>query len=87
MTTQEVKRKLAVILSADAGRYSCLTGAVERERVSGPKMLNPCLFHCSLIKEKRLRNVCRPDPGMVSIPICESAGLLWGIRKAMEVQR
>jgi hypothetical protein len=52
MTTQEVKRKLVAILSADARRYSCLTGAVERERVSGPKMLNPCLFHCSLIKKK-----------------------------------
>ena len=87
MTTQEVKRKLTAILSADVRRYSCLTGAAERERVSGPKLLNPCLFHCSLIKEKRLRKVYRPDAGMVSIPICESAGLLWGIRKAMEVQR
>ena len=87
MTTQEVNRRLATILSADVRCYSCLTGAVERERGSGPKMLNPCLFHCSLIKEKRLRKVYRPDPGMVSIPICESAGLLWGIRKAMEVQR
>ena len=87
MTTQEVKRKLTAILSADVRRYSYLTGAVERERLSGPKMLNPCLFHCSLIKEKRLRKVYRPDPGMVSIPICELAGLLRGIRKAMEVRR
>ena len=87
MTTQEVKRKLAVILSADVRRYSCLTSVAERGRVSGPKLLNPCLFHCSLIKEKRLRKVYSPDPGMVSIPVCESAGLLWGIRKAMEVQR
>ena len=86
MTAQEVKRKLAAILSANVRRCSCLTGAAERERVSGPKMLNPCLFHCSLIKEKRLRKVYRPDPGMISIPICESAGLLWRIRKAMEVQ-
>ena len=87
MTTQEVKRKLTAILNADVRRYSRLTGAVERERASGPKMLNPCLFRCLLIEEKRLRKVYRPDPGMVSIPICESAGLLWGIRKAMEVQR
>jgi hypothetical protein len=71
MTAQEVKRRLAAILSADVRRYSCLTGAVARERLSGPKMLNPCLFHCSLIKEKRLRKVYWPDPGMVSIPICE----------------
>ena len=86
MTTQEVKRKLTAILNADVRRYSCLTGAAERKRGSGPKMLNLCLFHCSLIKEKRLRKVYRPDPGMVSIPICELAGLLWGIRKAVEVQ-
>jgi hypothetical protein len=52
MTTQEIKRKLTAILSADVRRYSCLTGAVERERVSRLKMLNPCLFHCSLIREK-----------------------------------
>ncbi len=84
---QEVKRKLAAILRADVRHYCCLMGASEREKVSGPKMLNPCLFHCSLIKEKRLRKVYRLDPGMVSIPICESAGLLQGIRKAMEVQR
>jgi len=44
MTTQEIKCKLTAILSADVRRYSCLTCAVERERVSGPKMLNPCLF-------------------------------------------
>ncbi len=67
--------------------YSCLTGAAERERVSGPTMLKLCLFHCWLIKEKRLRKVYRPDLGMAGIPICESAGLLWGIRKATEVQR
>ncbi len=57
MVTQEVKRKLTAILSADVRRYSCLTGSAEREKVSGPKMLNPCLFHCSLINEKRLRKV------------------------------
>ena len=87
MTIQEVKRKLAAIFNADVRRYSYFTGAAERETVSGPKMLSPCLFHCSVIKEKRLRKVHRPDPGMVSIPICELAGLLRGIRKAMEVQR
>jgi hypothetical protein len=57
MTTQEVKRKLTAILIADVRRYSCLTVAAERERVSGPKLLNPCLFHCSLINEKRLRKI------------------------------
>ena len=54
MIAQEVKRKLAAILRPDVKGDSNLTGAAEREKVSGPKMLNPCLFHRSLIKEKRL---------------------------------
>ena len=57
MSAEKFKRKLTAILSADVRRYSCLTGAAERERVSGPKLLNPCLFHCLLINEKRLRKV------------------------------
>jgi len=38
-------------------------------------------FHCSLKKEKRLRKVYGPDLGMAGIPICESAGLLWGLER------
>jgi hypothetical protein len=86
MTKQEVKRKLTGILSADVRRYSCLTGAAERKGFRA-KDVKSMPFHCSLIKEKRLRKGYRPDLGMAGIPICESAGLLWGIRKAMEVQR
>ena len=62
MTTKEVKRKLTAILNANVRRYSCLTGAAERETVSGPKTLNPCLFDCSVTKKKKLRKVCSPDP-------------------------